>query len=238
MNFYLRLRLILPLLLATSLSCRADLVVNRSIVELEHGETRTDIVLINSDSTANLYIQVDPYLVSRPGADDQELVKLSLDDNTGFLVTPNKLVIPPGGRSLVRILNMDVATTAERIYRVNFIPVSPPVEITGEGDDDSVRSRLEVVVAYQALVILKAAAPTAIHEVARQGNQATFSNPGSANYLLTDGEQCNPLDASDCRQLPDRRVYPGNAWSMELPFDAPFSYKVRKHDGISVHRFD
>lgn len=238
MKTRLRCRLLLSLLLVVSLCCRADLVVNRSIVELEHGETRTDIVLINSDSTANLYIQVDPYLVRQPGADTQEMVKLSAEVNAGILVTPNKLVIPPGGRSLVRVLNLEPATAEERIYRINFIPVRPPVEAGTSNGDDNVKSRLEVVVAYQVLVILQAQKPKAVHEVVRTGTTAVFRNAGSANYLLTEGEQCNPVDVQDCRPLPDHRVYPANEWKLELPFDGPFNYKIRTPDGMSVYPFD
>ena len=215
----------------------ADLVVNRSIVEMAHGETRADIVLINSDSTENLYIQVDPHVVINPGETDQVMTKLSAEDNAGLLVSPNRLVIPPEGRSVVRVLNVDAAANAERIYRINFIPISPPVEIESPAED-TVRSRLEVVVAYQVLVIVQPDQPAAVHTVARTGTEATFRNEGNANYLMSDGEQCNPADASDCRQLPDHRMYPGNNWQLQLPFDGPFSYKLRKQDGMSVFRFD
>ena len=215
----------------------ADLVVNRSIVEMAHGETRADIVLINSDSTENLYIQVDPHVVLKPGESDQVMQKLTAEDNGGLLVSPNRLVIPPGGRSLVRVLNLDAAAVSERIYRINFIPISPPVEIESQAED-TVRSRLEVVVAYQVLVIVQPDKPAAVHSVVRTGTEAVFRNDGNSNYLMSDGEQCNPSDAADCRQLPDHRVYPGNTWQLELPFDGPFSYKLRKHGGMSVYRFD
>jgi P pilus assembly chaperone PapD len=216
---------------------QADLIVNRSIVEMVRGEARADVVLINSDTTSNLYIQVDPYAVTKPGETDQAMTKLTAEENLGMLVSPNKLVIPPGGRSVVRVLNLDPASVAERIYRINFIPVSPPVEIETPADD-TVRSRLEVVVAYQVLVIVQPEQPVAVHAAMRTGTEAVFRNEGNSNYLMTDGEQCNPADAADCRQLPDRRVYPGNSWQLQLPFDGSFSYKLRKPDGMSVFRFD
>ncbi len=229
--------MLLCLLLAAANVAVADLVVNRSIVEMAHGETRADIVLINSDSTENLYIQVDPHIVLNPGETDQAMNKLTAEDNAGLLVSPNRLVIPPEGRSLVRVLNLDAAADAERIYRINFIPISPPVEIESPAED-TVRSRLEVVVAYQVLVIVQPDKPVAVHSVVRNGTEAIFRNDGNSNYLMSDGEQCNPADAADCRQLPDHRVYPGNSWQLQLPFDGPFSYKLRKQDGMSVFRFD
>ncbi len=229
--------ILLWLLLAFANTALADLVVNRSIVEIAHGETRADIVLINSDSTENLYIQVDPHIVVNPGEQNQAMNKLTAEDNAGLLVSPNRLVIPPEGRSLVRVLNLDAAADAERIYRINFIPISPPVEIESPAED-TVRSRLEVVVAYQVLVIVQPDKPVAVHSVVRNGTEAIFRNDGNSNYLMSDGEQCNPADAADCRQLPDHRAYPGNSWQLQLPFDGPFSYKLRKPDGMSVFRFD
>lgn len=229
--------LLFPVLLACSLPSQADLIVSRSIVEMAHGETRADLVLINSDDTETLYVQVEPYQVQSPGEDNQQLVAIAAGDDKGLLVTPNRLAIPPGGRSLVRMLSLDTEGEHERIYRINFMPVTPPVEVEPATDED-VRSKLEVVVAYQVLLIIQPQTPVAVHEHAREGIRAQFRNGGNANYLLTDGEQCNPLDAADCRQLPDHRVYPGNTWVTELPFDGPFSYRIRTHDGISAQRFD
>lgn len=231
------MRFFAVLLLIASMPGRADLIVSRSIIELAHDETISDVVLINNDETSTLYVQVDPYKVQQPGAAEQELVPLTVENNGGLLVSPNKLAIPPGGRSLVRILNLEKGAPNERIYRVNFIPVAPPVEVD-QPEGDVVRSRLEVVVAYQVLVMIRPQNPAPVHTYSRNGTTAFFSNSGNSNYLLTDGEQCNPQDAADCRPLPDHRVYQGNSWSLELPFDAPFSYKIRQPDGMSAHRFD
>ena len=65
-----------------------------------------------------------------------------------------------------------------------------------------------------------------------------FSNPGNANYLLTDGEQCDPANPDVCQFLEDRRVYPGNSWELELPYDGPFSYKAKTHNGLTANIYD
>jgi hypothetical protein len=124
----------------------------------------------------------------------------------------------------------------ERVYRVNMIPVTPPVELESSGDD-VVNSRLEVVVAYQILVIILPASPNPVMTINREANSAVFGNDGNANYLLTDGQQCNPNPPSECLPLEDRRVYPGNQWRLELPFDGPFTYKVRTQTGLTTEYF-
>ncbi len=223
--------------LLSSVTSHADLIVSRSIVEMATGETRADLVLINSDDTQTLYVQVEPFYVSQPGETGQELIALTAEDNRGLLVSPNRLAIAPGGRSLVRILNLNEDSAVERIYRVNFTPVTPPVELEA-ADDNAVRSALDVVVAYQVLIMMRPENPNPVHAIARLGAAAKFTNDGNTNYLLTDGSQCNPSDIEQCQTLPDRRMYPGNQWALELPFDGPFNYSIRTPDGISAHKFD
>lgn len=216
----------------------ADLVVNRSIVIYDDSASvKEDVVVINSDAERNLYVQVDAYRVMAPGAANEELLKIVPDTDPEFLVSPNKLVVAPSARNLVRFLDLAGNREAERVYRVNLIPVTPPVELedTGEG---KIASRLEVVIAYQVLAIVLPDDPQPVLGFARAGDQARFTNTGNANYLLTDGEQCNPAAPDDCRKLQNRRVYPGNDWSLELPFEGPFTYKVKTHDGLISRQFD
>jgi len=88
-------------------------------------------------------------------------------------------------------------------------------------------------VAYQILVIIMPEEPVSVVESERQGNTAVFRNSGTANYLLSDGVQCKTDEPENCVALQSRRIYPGNTWSLDLPFDGPASYKVRTHEGSS-----
>lgn len=215
----------------------AALVVNRSIITYDNpAVNREDVVVINNSPDENLYVQVDPYRVINPGAQNQQLAPLAVNDDPEFLVTPNRLVVAPGARSLVRFLNLHPAGDMERIYRVNLTPITPPPEIE-QSSNDAVTSRLEVVVAYQILVIVLPENPNPVMTADREANSVSFGNDGNANYLLTDGEQCNPDDPSECMPLEDHRVYPGNVWRYELPFDGPFTYKVRTQTGMTTEFF-
>jgi P pilus assembly chaperone PapD len=226
----------LGMLVASSFS-QAALIVNRSIITYENPTVnREDVIIINSSEEENLYVQVEPFAVVNPGSNEQELLPLGINDNPEFLVTPNRLVTPPGGRSIVRFLNLLAPADEERVYRVNMVPITPPAELE-ESREAGVSSRLEVVVAYQVLVIILPASPNPRMDMSRAGNIATFTNAGNANYLLTDGEQCNPEDTSACLPLEDRRVYPGNEWQQTLPFDGPFTYKIRTQDGLTSEYF-
>ncbi len=214
----------------------AALVVNRAIITYDNpAVNREDVVIINSDENENLFIQVEPFEVINPGSERQELVPLEITDNPDFLITPNRLAVAPGGRSLVRFLNLLPPGEKERIYRVNLTPVTPPVELQSGGDE--IRSQLEVVVAYQILVIVLPQSPRPLMAMDRDGVLATFSNAGNSNYLLTDGIQCDPEDSANCLPLEDRRIYPGNNWQLTLPFDGPFTYTVRTQAGLTSEFF-
>ncbi len=231
----------LYLLVLLSLLCNdvlAQLIVNTSIAVFDDPNvTRKDITVMNGSSEETLYVKVEPYRVSRPGSDNQDMEPLAPDASTQFLVTPNKLIIPPNGRSVVRMLNLREKNAEEIIYRVNFIPVQPPAELE-LSQNEVTKSRLDIVVAYQVLVIDMPNQASSSVEFARQAKAASFSNSGNTNFLLVDGKQCDPVNPEDCVTLPDRRIYAGNSWTSELPFDGPFTYTVRNEQGNIPRYFD
>lgn len=219
-------------------TCFAELVVNKSIIIYDDPTlSKEDVVVFNTDTAANLYLEVEPYRVINPGAEDQSLIAIELDDDPEFLASPNRVIVAPQGRSIVRMLNLNFDGKEELVYRVNLIPVTPPVELSDNGEAD-IESKLEVVVAYQVLVIVLPLNARANVVASRSGNIATFGNTGNSNYLLTDGEQCDPANPAVCQVLEDRRVYPGNDWQLSLPYDGPFSYKVKTHSGITANLYD
>lgn len=218
-------------MLVSSQAVFADLIVNRSIMVFDDPmENKQDVVVFNSDELNNLYLRVDPYLVTNPGDADQELVSLPPGESPEFLASPNRLIVPPGSRSLVRMLNLGAPSAEERVYRVNLIPVSAPPELA-IGENNAVRSRLDIIVAYQVLAIVLPLDPDPVVNYSRSGKTVTFSNPGNANYLITDSFQCNPVAKDECIELADKRIYPGNTWEMELPFNGAATFKIRTNEG-------
>lgn len=215
----------------------ADIVVDESIIVYKDpAQTKYDVTVFNSDENANLYLEVTPFKVTNPGEEDETLEPLNLDSAPEFLVSPNRAIIAPDSPSILRLLNLKNDGDEERIYRINLIPAIPPLELQPT-DEEAVASMLQVVVAYQILVIVLPTNPVAVISNDRQGNAATFSNTGNANYLLTGGEQCDPANPSMCVALESKRIYPGNDWTLELPFDGPASYTARTHEGTYTVAF-
>ncbi len=217
------------LLLAASLCVRADMYVDRSIVIFEPGtQPRQDIKVSNSGEDI-MYVQIEVFKVIRPGESTEERVKITDPKKIKLIATPSKLVIPPGGQKLVRIVNLDKDRSEEKVYRINITPILPPLE------EDT--SQLRIVVAYQVLAIIQPQSPASELQVTKNGKTISFTNLGNTNILLSEGSQCLPAQEETCRDLPSRRLYAGNTWELELPFDTPVSYSVRSFDGIRKQVF-
>lgn len=207
----------------------AEMYVDKSIVTFEPGQPpRQDVRVSNSGSDV-MYVQVETFVVKDPGTASEERVLVTNPQEGKLVASPNKLVIPPGGHKLVRILNLDPKSAEERIYRINVTPIAPPLE--------EQTSQLRIVVAYQVLTIVQPAEPHTKLEVSRTGKQVTFTNQGNTNILLSDGRQCSQADPTACKTLDSHRIYAGSSWALELPYDAPLSYSVRSFDGIKNEVF-
>ncbi len=221
------LSLLLPLALSwvlVSSPATADMYVDRSIVIFEPGgQPREDVKVSNSDEE-NIYVQVDVLEVRNPGAPNEERVKVSDPKQLKLIATPNKLVIPPNSQKLVRIVNLQAQNSEERVYRINVTPIVAPLE--------EASSQLRIVVAYQILTIIQPDEPYTALSAVREGKTLNFANNGNSNVLLSDGTQCNPEDPTVCEELTSKRLYAGNQWVLDLPFDAPVTYSVRSFDGI------
>jgi P pilus assembly chaperone PapD len=210
-------------------SVSADMYVDRSVVVFEPGEpARQDIKVTNSDPEA-LYVQVEVLEVQRAGTVDENRARITDPSKLKLLATPNKLVIPPNGQKLIRIVNLEASNDQERIYRINVTPIVAPLE------EES--SQLRIVVAYQILAIIQPNEPGSELNTQRNGRVITFVNNGNTNVLLSDGKQCNPTSPNECADLTSRRLYADNEWQLELPFDAPVTYSIRSFDGIKTQVF-
>jgi len=223
------------LLTALPFQAYAGLLLSKSIVTFDDPSmSRQDVTVINDSDEQPLYVSVEPYEVVAPGSIEEQLVRTDESENPGLLATPAKLIVQPGSTSLVRLLILEARGERERIYRVNFIPITKPPELEADEEDESIAKFLQISVAYQALVIVPPLEAVAKPEFSRVGKKAVFSNSGNSNYLLSKGKQCNPANPSECVDIPGKRIYPGNEWTTELPFDGPVSYSLRTLAGTKA----
>ncbi|NKB99883.1 MAG: hypothetical protein GKR90_15485 [Pseudomonadales bacterium] len=195
----------------------ASMELSNVIFHFEPGEaSREDVEIFNPGDTP-MYVQIEPKRVLSPGAETEDRAPITDPREAGLLVTPNKLVIPPGGTKVVRMVKLG-SSAEERVYRIGAKPVVDGIESESSG--------LKILIGYEILAIVYPDNPKSDLQVERAGERMLFRNTGNANVLLREGYQCETpdLEKEECEQLPGKRLYPGNTWELELPLNTPVTY--------------
>lgn len=210
------------ILLTLSSNAWASMVIDRSIIYFDDkSPNRQDVEVSNPDNEV-LYVKVEVLEVINPGTDKEQRILVKNPKKSQFIVTPNKLVVKPGKKKTVRLLNLNKAPQKDRIFRINLKPVTPPLAATETG--------VKVVVGYQLLAIVQPKQAKPELSTNRVGQTITFTNSGRTNILLRSGRQCPPgvdiatASESQCKTLPTKRMYAGNTWSLNLPYNTPVEY--------------
>jgi len=211
---------ILPTILLSTAS--ANMVLSEAIVHFEPGKPLRKDIEVTNPGDENLYVEIEPKLVLNPGTKDETRQAFSDPREGGLLVTPNKLVIPPGGRKLVRVVSLKPAGAEERVYRVTFKPV------VGELENEQIG--VKILIGYEVLILMQPAKPDSTLATERNGSTISFTNQGNTNVLLREGKQCPnnaSSDSEECESLRGKRLYPGNQYSVELPYKSrPVEYQM------------
>lgn len=195
----------------------AALEMSKVIVDIAaDAPPRDDIEIFNSGDE-RLYVAVQPAEMIEPGMPGERRVESVDPAVTGLLTTPQKLVLEPGQRRLVRVAMVAPRGTRERVYRLMIKPVA--------GDVTAARTSLKVFVGYDALILVRPTTITGALTAVRTGRQVTFHNGTNSSVELAEGTQCGP-DAAACVKLPSKRLYAGADWTIPLERAAPVRYEV------------
>lgn len=207
----------------------AEMVLSQVIVDLLPGKPPRDDIEVFNDGPERMFVSAEPFEILKAGTPDERRVPSSSDpEQSGILVTPQKLVLAPGERRTVRIAAIGGRPAIDRVYRVAIKPVAGPISAD--------QSALKVFVGYDALVLVRPAQFTGDLAGERKGRSLTLTNAGNTAQELFDGKQCDAV-GKDCRPLPAKRLYPGAAWQQSLPFDTPVAYKAAIGTVIRVRTF-
>ena len=220
------------LVLQTLSFAQADMALNNSILYFEPGEPNQQDVEIENLGDEPLYIKVTPRIVRNPGTEQQSREPYDDPTKAGLLVSPNKLIVPPNGRKLLRFVNLLPNSNEERVYRVSVTPVIGELEAKEMG--------VKIVIGYEVLVLVHPVNGDVKLVHKRSGNKFEIENLGTRNVLLREGVQCAPdvSDESLCDHFPGKRLYPGNIWQVDLPKDLPVKFYLSKGTQNSVKIFE
>lgn len=217
-------RLLAFSVLLLSSSLHAQLAIDRIIVDfLPDSNITEDVLLINESDSETLFIDVDILQVSEPGTEKEQRLVVDDPSKIGLIATPAKVILPPGSRRNVRLVNMLDERDSESIFRVNFSPVA--------AETDRNENEIRLMLGYQALVIVRPDNPVIDLDSQRKDGEITLANNGNTNVFLERVRQCTDSELTECVPLGDRRLYPGNNASIELNGEGTVVFDV--YDGKS-----
>jgi len=213
----------------------AVMAVDRSIFHFEPGgPPRADVQIINPDDEP-MYVEVEVLEVVFPGTIDEQRLPVADPRAVDFLVTPNRLVVPPKSRRIVRLVNLGGHGEQERVLRINLKPVPAPMQATTSG--------VRVLVAHQLLVVVMPEEPRSEIVANRDGNHLLLENRGNVNVLLRSGRACATAADLDvphsdaCSAIEARRLYPGNSWDLDLARTGPVEFVLMQADESRRQRY-
>ena len=209
-------------------SADAELVLSQVVVDLQPGEPARENIEVFNSGTDRLYVSAEPFVIQDPGTQGQRRTPATNPEQSGILVTPQKVILEPGERRLIRIAATSARPERDEVYRVTIRPVAG--EVTANAD------ALKVFVGYDALVIYRPSVITGEIEAQRVGSKLVLTNSSNTSQELFDGKQCDAAGAQ-CKALPSRRLYPNMEWAQELPYETRVTYKVAIGDRISEVQF-
>lgn len=194
----------------------AGMVLSQVIVDLHSDKPPRDDIEIWNDTPETMYVSAEPFLIVAAGTPNEQRIPAARPEESGLLVSPQKLVLSAGERRTIRIAAVGERPTTDRVYRVAIKPVAGAVE--------SETSALKVFVGYDALVIVRPEKAMPGLEVERIGRSFVLRNEGNSTLELFEGRQCDGND-DNCQSLPAKRLYPGVVWEQALPYETKVSYK-------------
>jgi P pilus assembly chaperone PapD len=210
-------------------SARAGIVLSQAVVDIQPGTPTAQDIEVWNDSSEVAYVVAQPSEIVAPGMPTEHRVPVEDPDKGGLLVTPQRLILQPQERKLVRVAAVAARGPSDRVWRVTIKPVA--------GEVTAPVTALKLLVGYDVLVMLRPDAPAPRLVGRRDGQTLTLTNAGNTNVEVYGGTQCATPGAADCRKLPSRRLYPGESWAQALPGSGPVDYHLAAGKPAGEQRF-
>jgi len=207
----------------------AGIVLSQAVIDIQSGTPTAQDIEVSNDGSEVAYVVAEPAEIVAPGQPGEHRVPVVDPDAGGLLVTPQRLILQPQERKLVRVAAVGTRGPRDRIWRVTIKPVAGAVTAPV--------TALKVLVGYDVLVILRPDAPAPKIVGTRTGTTLTLTNPGNTNVELYGGKQCATPGATDCKTLPSRRVYAGESWTQTLPGSGGVDYHLAAGKPAGDQRF-
>lgn len=206
----------------------AEMVLSQVIVDLQPGKPSHDDIEVWNNGPERIYVVAEPSEIQSPGKPGEQRVANPDPAVTGLLVTPQRLVLEPDQRRVIRISAVSPRGAVDRIYRVTVKPVT--------GAITSSTTALKVLFGYDVLALYRPEKITGGVTATRIGRGIIIRNDSNTAQELFAGKQCDTA-GKNCKSLPATRLYAGATWEQNLEYDTPVEYQVTRGNGVVSMRF-
>ena len=190
---------------------QAGINVDRTIINFPADQAPRQDIIVSNQGDEVAYVKVEVLEVINPGEKNEERRLLNNLEDITFVASPAKLVIPAKGRKQVRLVNL-AAPDKEKVYRINFTPVEPPLaKAEGMG--------VRILVAYQVLALIHPAEPLEALDITVEDKTLIVNNKGNSYALITNLKQCDDKGENCQDDIGSKRLYAGNTHRFQLPFE-------------------
>ena len=163
------------------------------------------------------YVNLDISLIEHPGLPEQK--ELPLEDNpyqVGLIVTPNKMVIPPGQMRIARMLFIGEPPKQDLMYKVRIAPATG--QYMAVSDRKGVVAGVNVIIAYSVNVYMRPLKPVVKVTITRIDHDLIFNNQGNTNVLIGNCQQCPDKNPENCKNFGlSKRIYAGAVYHYQVP---------------------
>lgn len=207
---------------------RAEMVLSQVIVDLQPGKPGHGDIEVWNAGTDRMYVVAEPSEIRAPGLKAEQRVSDPDPEVTGLLVSPQRMVLEPGQRRMVRVSAISARQPVDRIYRVTIKPVA--------GDVDADATAIKVLVGYDVLVLYRPENIAGDVTATRNGRSLKLHNASNTAQEVFDGKQCD-AGGTECKTLGANRLYAGADWEQILPYDTPVEYRITAGNGTRTVKF-
>lgn len=195
-------------------------------------QQKASIIKVQSDADQNTFVKVTVKRVLNPGTPQEKEIAVADEDQTGLIVAPQKLILSPGTKRIIRLLSIN-APAKEEVYRVNIAEVSPEdLNQSGLTTPQKVSSaQVGVTVVWSPLVFVSPAQPS--YKISYIENSNKLFNSGTQHIDVqkigecSSEKKCHWLDAGLSVYPGLERAYP------KVMFKAGNQYRIKYRDWLT-----
>lgn len=208
--------------------------VTPMILRISASQKVGDIKVKNMGNTVQ-YIQTIPSLIKQGGAKTKSKHIVfdpakETPEQFGLLVTPRKLVLRAHQTRVLRVVSLHNNVAKDEYYSVKVVPVQNALEQIYGQKKQAIEAALQIIVAYEPLVIITPSLPKVDVAYERKGKVLSMANKGNTYVTFENARQCSP-QGSQCQKLQLETLYYGQSRDIKLPYNAPVTFSAISVNG-------